>query len=216
MKHHKALIIAALLAITTSSAQAIETLIDFEDQDAMSATVEGTQSLTIQDVTFESIQGGGFITTNIDITDPGVTESDYSGTYLFNGAIGFSSLKISFANTVSEFSFNLGDNQLDWKLEAFNTENTSIASLTIDAIPIGGTNNGDFFGLSSLDDAGISYATLTQIGTPLFGSDTIEFDNLKYTTVAAPVPEPSTYALMLGGLGLVGFMAYRRRKTATA
>ena len=32
-------------------------------------------------------------------------------------------------------------------------------------------------------------------------------------TVAA-VPEPSTYALMFGGLGLVGFMAARRRKQA--
>ncbi len=28
---------------------------------------------------------------------------------------------------------------------------------------------------------------------------------------AAPVPEPSTYALLLGGLGLVGWMARRRR-----
>ncbi len=28
----------------------------------------------------------------------------------------------------------------------------------------------------------------------------------------SPVPEPSAIALMLGGLGLVGFMAARRRK----
>ncbi len=31
-------------------------------------------------------------------------------------------------------------------------------------------------------------------------------------TVTSPVPEPSSIALMLGGLGLVGFMAARRKK----
>lgn len=31
-------------------------------------------------------------------------------------------------------------------------------------------------------------------------------------TVMAPVPEPSTYALMIGGLGLVGLMAARRKQ----
>ena len=41
-------------------------------------------------------------------------------------------------------------------------------------------------------------------------------DNLVYVkaSITSAVPEPSTYALMLGGLGLVGFMAARRRKTA--
>jgi PEP-CTERM motif len=32
-----------------------------------------------------------------------------------------------------------------------------------------------------------------------------------YSTIAA-VPEPSTWAMMLGGLGLIGFMTYRRRQ----
>jgi len=31
-------------------------------------------------------------------------------------------------------------------------------------------------------------------------------------SITSPVPEPSTYALMLGGLGLIGFMAHRRKR----
>ena len=34
------------------------------------------------------------------------------------------------------------------------------------------------------------------------------------THVTTPVPEPETYALFLAGLGAMGFMARRRRKTA--
>lgn len=32
------------------------------------------------------------------------------------------------------------------------------------------------------------------------------------STITSPIPEPSSIALMLGGLGLIGFMAARRKK----
>lgn len=37
-------------------------------------------------------------------------------------------------------------------------------------------------------------------------------DGVDNASVLSPIPEPSTYALMLGGLGLVGFMTARRRE----
>lgn len=48
------------------------------------------------------------------------------------------------------------------------------------------------------------------------GSDTVDLDNVRFESVAV-IPEPETYALMLAGLGLLGFVARRRRSlTSTA
>jgi hypothetical protein len=35
-------------------------------------------------------------------------------------------------------------------------------------------------------------------------------------TIGAPIPEPETYALMLAGLGLLGFMARRKKQGLAA
>lgn len=44
------------------------------------------------------------------------------------------------------------------------------------------------------------------------GSDHgLAIDNLSLSVIAPAIPEPSTYALLLAGLGTVGFMARRRR-----
>lgn len=42
-----------------------------------------------------------------------------------------------------------------------------------------------------------------------------QFDNIRVESVAA-IPEPGTWAMMLGGFGLVGFAARRRRGVAAA
>ena len=55
------------------------------------------------------------------------------------------------------------------------------------------------------------YATVLQAG----GAASIYKDFVGVNVVTAPVPEAQTYALMLAGLGLVGFMA-RRRRSASA
>lgn len=39
-------------------------------------------------------------------------------------------------------------------------------------------------------------------------------DSYSLTSALAPVPEPQTYALMLAGLGVIGFLARRRRPQA--
>jgi hypothetical protein len=46
-------------------------------------------------------------------------------------------------------------------------------------------------------------------GTGFLGAGISHFT--VYGTVTPPIPEPSTYALMLAGLGVVGWMARRRR-----
>jgi hypothetical protein len=48
--------------------------------------------------------------------------------------------------------------------------------------------------------------------TPTFDLDVLVHANQQDLLVATPIPEPSTYALMAGGLAVVGFIARRRAK----
>lgn len=61
--------------------------------------------------------------------------------------------------------------------------------------------------------------TLTLSGSaasaPPIQNGSVRYD-VAYTAVASPVPEPETYALMLAGLGVVGWAARRRKLVAAA
>jgi hypothetical protein len=48
-------------------------------------------------------------------------------------------------------------------------------------------------------------------GTGITGASASYGGNIVATPVAAPIPEPETYAMLLAGLGVVGFVARRRK-----
>ncbi|MES1980881.1 MAG: FxDxF family PEP-CTERM protein [Pseudomonadota bacterium] len=84
----------------------------------------------------------------------------------------------------------------DLSLTLKNSSNVVLATGTF--------SDGSYSLSQTLAQGGYSF-TVAGIGSGSFGG--------KYAinAIAAPVPEPSAWAMMLGGLGLVGFMAYRRR-----
>ena len=67
-------------------------------------------------------------------------------------------------------------------------------------------------GLLGTGGSGTRLALEARLGDFGGGPDTFLIYNLGGVT--APIPEPETYALMLAGLGVVGFVARRRKRTA--
>lgn len=96
------------------------------------------------------------------------------------------------------------------------TYNPLLGNLLIDVTIQGVTSIGSGF-LDAVNITGDASSRLFRIGGPPFlltgSTDTIGLRTQFSGTVLAAIPEPSTYALMIAGLGLVAFVAGRRRKS---
>jgi PEP-CTERM motif len=77
--------------------------------------------------------------------------------------------------------------------------------------PTGASLIADFDGNNTTVNFGMLQAGTYHLD--MFGTLGANLGVYSVTLQAAPVPEPSTYALMLAGLGVMGFIARRRRET---
>jgi len=138
----------------------------------------------------------------------------YNEGYYSNDYIYFSS-----ATTVNSFEMNAmpwenygGGNIGLIDINGLDSSSNVIWSATVDL-----TNYTDWSTWYTVDVNTVGISTLEFIAPgndPHNNGFWPSVDNMVINESVSAVPEPSTYALMLGGLGLVGFMAARRRKQA--
>jgi len=150
---------------------------------------------------------------------PQGTEDKARGVEFRVSTLGFDSLTINYdlrhSNTSSryeQFQYSLdGTNFIDFALFEGNTGDTWFNNRTVDLTGLSGANNNANFAfriVSTFEPGGSVYVAsndASNYGT----SGTWRFDMV--TVNAVPVPEAKTFAMMLAGLGLVGWRMHRRR-----
>lgn len=146
---------------------------------------------------------------SVDGDDGAINGSGVTGSSWFSGS---GSTGVQFTYTGSDLPTAFGlvwtDGAGSITFKAFDGSDTLLFSQTFTGIPdgsFGGTTAEDrFFGLTF--DGGIKSIFISNSGGG------IEVDHVQYGTMfAAPVPEPDTWALLMAGLGLIGFAVRRSR-----
>jgi hypothetical protein len=164
-------------------------------------------SLTYQGVTFTSTWSGNLLTLEIDA-------ANRSGDWANATSIG--ALQLKDLGTFSDVTlvsapgaatdWTLSSNELNANGCGGGSHAGSSLCYSGDRVALGDNMVFQFSfagGAPSLD--------APHLKVNFFGDGDRKVGSLLSQTIA-PVPEPETYAMMLGGLGLVGFMARRKRK----
>lgn len=165
---------------------------------AVAATLIGLQGVASAN-TFEALSGTGFITETTSVVNKylkplapvGSTVGSFSVLSILSGFA--TTGTITFAAPVTSYTFLWGSP------DGFNSVTDGTVSYTGSSFSSGTGKNAETTLFTFADATGFSSLTFSTTGTA-------------FEIAAVPsVPEPETYALLLAGLGAVGFVSRRRK-----
>jgi hypothetical protein len=213
----KKIALAAALSATMLGAQAVTTTTTPADTTSLTGwsalgdvlAQSKTITLTTANAAVEESTRSGISAIGIDAVESAAGVSAYSldwaePEWAQEGSVISQSFSVLAGQTLSfDWSFSSEDS---WALDhAFVTINGQLFTLANTATPGGLLNTFSYtFGQSGL----VSLALGVVDTADVTGVSTLSVQNLAIT---AAVPEPSTYAMLLAGLGMVGVAARRRR-----
>jgi len=189
--------------VTNPSASAAASFFDSTANSQVGgSTILNLDSLTAGDFSSSTINiGNGISVTGNSNSDLqfATRSTNVDGIHVFSSTSS-GNLVLTFTTPTTHFGFYNEDfNTVGSGLNILFDEGTGQESVNIDTA-LGGADGEGFFGL--VFDQAISTLTLEGTG----GGDIYYLDNFRVT----PVPEPSSFALIAGLLGLFSIMARRR------
>lgn len=138
---------------------------------------------------------------SLEFPGAGLVIGNFSDTWAFQLADSASTLSSAVSLNLSSF-FHISGGQYGLYSGTVGS-GTELGSWTFDGA------SGDAYNVVSLMSAGPYYLSISGLADGSSGGQYM-------LSIAAPVPEPETYALLLAGLALVGFVARRRNGLSMA
>ncbi len=201
----KAVGFAIGLAATASAASAATI---FEDFESVATKDTALPSLTTAIGTFTPLAGVPFA--NVFVSSPGYSNygsgNNPTTTSILTGN-GDESFDVALSAASSAVSMDLYLNDLGPAVLSFFNGATLLQSFTFAA----DANSANNFLNQGYTTSGPAITRFTFVST-LGGQLNTGIDNIKIETISGAVPEPATWAMMIGGFGLVGGALRRQRR----